>query len=127
MTKMLWIGLGGAVGSVLRYLVSGWGARFDSAPMLAGTLIVNVVGCLVIGVVAGGLGETSWMRDEHRLAVMVGLLGGFTTFSTYGLEAMTMVDAGHRWSAMSHVLAHNGLGLAMVWVGYRVGVRAFGV
>lgn len=127
MTKLLFIGLGGAVGSVLRYLISGWGSRFDTPPMLAGTLIVNVVGCFAIGIVVGGFGGTTWVREEHRLAVMVGLLGGFTTFSTYGLEAFTMIEAGHRWSALGHVLAHNGLGILMVWAGFRIGTRTFGV
>ena len=125
MAKLICIGLGGAVGSILRFLVTGWGSRFDTPPILAGTFLVNTAGCFVIGILAGGIGETTWVREEYRLAVMVGLLGGFTTFSTFALEGADLLHYGHRWGLVMHVLGHNVVGLVLVLAGMKVGEGMF--
>ena len=110
--------LGGAVGSVLRYLVSGWtqtGAGGSSFP--TGTLVVNVGGCFIIGVLAQ-LGEArGFLGPDARALLMVGLLGGFTTFSAFGNETMNALRDGAVGLALLNVAANLGLGLAAVWIG----------
>ncbi len=118
MSKLLLIGSGGFLGSVLRYLVSGWVQRLSgSAGFPYGTLAVNVVGCLVIGVL-------SWLADmrglftpEARVFAFVGLLGGFTTFSTFGNESLALFRDGENLSGLVYVGAHLLLGLGAVWAG----------
>ena len=118
MSKLFLIGSGGFLGSVARYLVSGWVQRLSgSAEFPYGTLAVNVLGCLVIGAL-------SWLADlrglfppEARLFVFVGLLGGFTTFSTFGNESMALLRDGENLRGFVYVSAHLILGLGAVWAG----------
>ncbi|MFQ5413919.1 MAG: fluoride efflux transporter CrcB [Phycisphaerae bacterium] len=119
MTKVLLIAVGGGVGSVLRYAVSGWAQRMTSSGFPSGTLAVNVLGCLVIGFLGAALAGPVLVREEYRVAVMVGCLGGFTTFSTYGLETVALASDGQAWRAVVNVLLQNALGLSAVWIGYR--------
>jgi len=91
-------------------------------------LSVNVTGCLVIGIV-GVLLHTGMPEHEHepmRLLVMVGLLGGFTTFSSFGYDTLKLIDAGHVGMALLNVAANNAAGLAAVWIGYRLTQRWVG-
>jgi len=120
---MVWVGvmLGGAVGSALRYAVSlSMGSKLGP-DFPYGTLTVNVLGCLLIGLL-GVLLTGPWeVRDEVRLAILVGGLGGFTTFSTFGADTLAMLDAG-RWSAAAtYVTVSNLAGLGAVWAGSRAG------
>jgi CrcB protein len=120
MSKLLWIAAAGAVGSVLRYLVAGWGQRLTSGVFPLGTLVVNASGCLLIGYVGAVFSGPALVRDEVRLAVMVGLFGGYTTFSAFGYETFGLL-AGRDWShAALNVALSNGIGLFCVWLGYRV-------
>jgi fluoride exporter len=118
MTRILLIGAGGFVGSILRYALSGLvqdAARDSFFPY--GTLAVNVLGCLAIGV----LGELAEARGafgvETRALLVVGLLGGFTTFSAFGNETMQLLRGAERVLAAANVLANVILGLAAVHVG----------
>lgn len=93
MLKLLLVGLGGFFGSVLRYLVSGWVQGF--APGLTfpwGTLSVNLAGCFLLGIAAGWMEVRGMLAPETRLLVVVGFLGGFTTFSTFGLECFGLLQ-----------------------------------
>ena len=94
MTKWLLIAAGGAFGSVLRYAVQGWVQRAANGSFPVGTLTVNVLGCMFVGFLAALLTGPVLIREEYRLGLTVGILGGFTTFSTFGLE--TFVLTGHR-------------------------------
>jgi CrcB protein len=125
MQKLLSIAIGGAAGSVLRYLVSSWGQRAQGG-FPAGTLLVNVLGSLSIGVLAVAFAAPQSVRVELRLLLIVGLLGGFTTFSTFALETFRMAEEGARGRALSNVLLSNALCLLAVWIGYRVAQRYFG-
>ena len=120
MTKLLWVALGGAGGSVLRYLAAGLVQRWAGGAFPAGTLLVNVVGCFVIGCLASPLQEGGLVSPEVRLLVMVGLLGGFTTFSTYGLETLQLLRDGEWLLGMGNVLLSNVVGLAACWLGLRL-------
>ena len=120
MLKLLFIAGGGAVGSVLRYLAAGWGQRLIPGVFPLGTLLVNVSGCLLIGYIASLLAGPALVRDEYRLAILVGFLGGFTTFSTFGYETWALVTDREWGLAAANVLLSNVLGLAALWLGHRL-------
>jgi CrcB protein len=127
MMKWLVIAAGGALGSILRYAMQGWVQRWAGATFPAGTLAVNVLGCLAIGFLAAALSGPVIMREEYRMGLTVGILGGFTTFSTFGLETFNLANDGQfRW-ALANVVLSCGLGFAAVWLGYRAAERWFGV
>jgi CrcB protein len=127
MKEFLLVGSGGFVGATLRYLVSLLALRLapvthspsaSQAGLLAGTLAVNVLGCLAIGVLAGLSEHHGLLTPAGRLFLIVGLLGGFTTFSAFGLESFHLVRATQLLTALAHAAAHLGLGFAAVAVGY---------
>ena len=122
MTRYLLIACGGAAGSVLRYLVAGWGQRLTAGVFPVGTLLVNVTGCLLIGYVGTLLAGPAIVREEYRLALLVGFLGGFTTFSTFGYENWALMSDREWGLAGANVLLSNVLGLAAVWLGNRLAV-----
>lgn len=119
MLKILLVGLGGFLGSIGRYLVSGWVQnRFPFSGFPWGTLAVNLVGCWILGLLAGLAEARGVFSSETRLFLMVGLLGGFTTFSTFGLESYTLLAdatygrlAGNLLGSVVGGLAAVGLGL----------------
>jgi len=127
MTKLLFIAAGGAVGAVFRYLLSGWCQRVTDTTFPIGTLVVNVLGCLLIGVLTAAFTGPYFIRDEFRAAVLVGLLGGLTTFSTFGWETMALVNDGLLRRAILNIFVTNAVALFAVWLGYRAGQRLLGV
>lgn len=122
----MYIAVGGAFGAVLRYLVAGAAQRLGGATFPVGTLVVNVLGCLVIGLLGGMLAGPVLMRDAYRTFLQIGLLGAFTTFSTYGIETFALVNEGSWGLALLNVVASNVCGFGAVWVGYRVAEAWFG-
>jgi len=116
--KLLIIGLGGFIGAVLRYLVSSvTQAASGSAIFPYGTMCVNLTGCFVIGVFSL-LAETRGMLTaETRLFLFIGLLGSFTTFSTFGHETFNLIREGRPVLAGMNASAHLILGLLCVWLG----------
>jgi CrcB protein len=125
--KLLMIVAGGGAGAVCRYVVSGWGQRLGPETFPLGTLIVNVLGCLLIGLLAQALTGAYLVREEIRIGLLVGFLGGFTTFSTYGMDALGLVNEGQFRLAGLYVVLSNCVGLFAVWFGYRLGERFIGV
>lgn len=124
---MVWLAIaaGGALGSVARHgvnvLVHG---RWPLLRFPLATLIVNVLGCLVIGVLAGlVMSERITLRFYWREFLFVGVLGGFTTFSTFGLDTLTLARAHSTSAAMWNVAAQVVLGLLAVRLGMLIGVR----
>jgi CrcB protein len=85
-----------------------------------GTLAVNLLGCFAVGLLAAALSGPLPLREEYRLALTVGLLGGFTTFSAFGLETFYLASGGHTRLAVANVLLSVIIGLAAVWAGYRI-------
>jgi CrcB protein len=120
MRTLFWIACGGGAGALLRYLVSLGCQRLAGGVFPVGTLAVNVIGCLLIGFLGALLSGPLLVRDELRLGLLVGLLGGFTTFSSFGWETISLLNDGEWSRAAVNVVGSNVLGLAAVWIGYRV-------
>ena len=115
---LLAIALGGAAGAVLRYLLAEGIGRIERFPL--GTLVVNVSGALALGLAATLLLERVQVSEALRLGITVGLLGGYTTFSTIQLEVLQLLDAG-RWPlALLYALVTPAAGLAAVWIGQQL-------
>ena len=104
MRQLFLIFLAGGCGSLMRYSVAGWAQRLSGGTFPVGTLIVNTVGCAAIGFLAPLLTGPVLVREEHRVAVLVGLLGGFTTFSSFGWETVSLAEDGQRWLALANIL-----------------------
>jgi len=126
-TKLAWIALGGGCGAVARYALAGWSQRLSAGAFPVGTLAVNVLGCLVIGLLGAFFAGPQLVREEYRTALLVGFVGAFTTFSTFGWETLTLANAGEFRLALANVVLSNGFGLLAVWLGFRLGERWFGV
>ena len=126
MAKYALIALGGAFGSVVPYAMQDAFRRVCGETFPAGTLAVNVLGCLLIGVLAAAaLAGPLAMREDYRLGLMVGVLGGFTTFSAFGLETFSLATKGQTISAIAYIAASVILALLAVWLGYRATERWF--
>ena len=119
MKAILLVALGGALGSAARFKLSGWVLhqtvdwRFP-----AGTFAVNVLGCLAAGVLAGLAEKYDFFTVDARLLLFTGILGGFTTFSAFGLETMFLIRRGEWLVAGSNVVVSVVAGLAALWLGW---------
>lgn len=114
--RTLLVGAGGFLGAAARYLAGGLVYRWVEPAFPWATLLVNVTGCFAIGALAA-LGEERGLSPEARLFWMVGVLGGFTTFSTFGYETMALVREGSTAAAVLNVAGHVLAGLSAVWAG----------
>lgn len=119
MIQLLWVGLGGFVGAIGRYSVGVSMQRLDPVGQIPyGTLLVNVLGCLVIGALGGWLDARQIsIAPALRLFLFVGVLGGFTTFSAFAFETLSLTRSGATLPALLHVGAHLVLCLLAVGVG----------
>jgi CrcB protein len=116
--KLLLVGMGGFIGSVLRYLVSGYVQQLaQSVEFPYGTLVVNLTGCFIIGLLSQLADARGVFTAETRVFVFIGLLGGFTTFSTFGNETMNLLRDGENGFALVNISTHLALGLGAVWLG----------
>jgi len=128
MTRLLIVAAGGALGAVARYGVGVWAQRlFPAAQWPWATLTVNVVGGLLMGLLAGWLAFRGGAHSESlRLFAAVGVLGGFTTFSAFSLEAALMIERRQLAMAGGYVAASVVLSIAALFIGLMVARRAFG-
>jgi CrcB protein len=115
--NLLLVGLGGGLGSILRYLTSRGLMRYWPGDLPLGTLTVNVLGCLTIGLLSGLMISRQALTPEFRLFFMVGILGGFTTFSTFGYESVQLMLDGQFNLVFLNVILNVGLGLTACWLG----------
>lgn len=122
MQALLIVALGGALGSVLRYKVGALVMQqAATAHFPYGTFTVNVAGCLIAGLLAG-LGEHfDFLTADVRLFLFTGFLGGFTTFSAFGVETISLVERGEVALAATYVLLSVACGLAALWVALKIG------
>jgi CrcB protein len=118
MPKTILIGIAGFIGTLLRYWLAGFVTRQSGETFPWGTLVVNIVGCLLAGAVFHLAEERSLFDPTLRTVILIGLLGGFTTFSSFGLQTFTLVRDGAIGLATLNLVVSNVLGLFMVWAGY---------
>lgn len=115
------VALGGAVGSVSRYLLGTWiQSASRSVDFPYGTLTVNLLGCFVIGFLSQLAETRGAFTPETRALVFIGVLGGFTTFSSFGNDTLNLFRDGETVNALVNVGANVVLGLALVWLGRTV-------
>jgi CrcB protein len=116
------VGIGGAIGSLARHALNELvRQRVLSSGFPLGIFIVNVLGSMLIGGVAGLIASGRWpLSPEARTFVIVGLLGGFTTFSSFSLDTLVLWRSGHAAQAAWNVVGQVGLSLLGVWAGYRL-------
>ena len=117
MTKIILLLTGGAIGTLARYGLSGLTHKYFEGTFPLGTLMVNLAGSLIIGLI-WGLWESNNIPTGMRTFIFIGILGGFTTFSSYALETITMFRDGEMKMAIINILASNILGLLLVFLGF---------
>jgi fluoride exporter len=122
LVTVLLVAVGGGVGSVARFVITGWvqGRAHSGFPW--GTYVVNATGSLLIGVVFG-LVDGAGLGGEAALFLTVGLLGGYTTFSTFSFENLRVLQYGSVPSFLHNAAGQVVIGLALAWCGYWLGVR----
>jgi CrcB protein len=126
MTNLILVAIGGALGSMARHGVGIAIGRVSPARVTPyATMTVNLAGCLVIGLLAGLVAsDRLTMTPALRAFVFVGMLGGFTTFSSFGLDTFTLAHGGRTGAAAVNVAVQVAAGCALVAAGYAAGVRA---
>lgn len=122
---MIWllVGIGGAIGSVARHALNHLiHQRTLTSPFPLATFVINVVGSMITGIIAGVLASERWhWPNDTKVLVIVGILGGFTTFSSFSLDTLALLREGHHEQALLNVAGQVLLSLAAVWAGYRLG------
>ena len=116
--NILLVGIGGALGSISRYLLGTWvQSQSKSIDFPFGTLTVNLMGCFVIGFLAELAEVRGAFTPESRALLFIGFLGGFTTFSSFGNDTLNLFRDGETFNALANVGANVLFGLALVWLG----------
>jgi CrcB protein len=113
----LLVAVAGGIGTLARYALGGWLARTTGASFPWETLAINVAGSLAIGGLAGALDRGALLSPPLRMSLMAGILGGFTTFSSFALETLRLAGDGQWRSAGLYVALSNAGGLAAAWIG----------
>ena len=115
---MLLVGIGGFLGSIGRFLLSGLGHRLTPYVGIPfGTFLVNIVGCLLIGFLNGLADSRQLFGADTRVFLIIGVLGGFTTYSTFGHETLALLRDAEVLKAVASVTMHVVAGLGAVWFG----------
>ncbi len=117
MLKLFYCALGGAIGSILRYSISSWVGRLVSSGFPWGTLTINLSGSFIIGLL-WGIFEMVSVSANARIFILMGILGAFTTFSTFALENLQLLRSGETGMAILNIVLSNVIGLALVFLGY---------
>lgn len=116
----LFVGLGGFLGSIARYAVSLSISKSIPQHLIVGTLIANVVGCLIIGWIYGVSEKQNWMTEQMRIFLTLGFCGGFTTFSTFAFENLSLLQNSNYIGFFLYTSASFTLGLLAVWAGMMI-------
>ena len=115
------IGLGGAIGAVARYLLGGAVQRLTPGLFPYGTFVVNVVGCLLFGLIIGLAEPRVTLGPTSRAFLLIGILGGFTTFSSFTFESLELLRNGQVIQAAANVTGHVVVGFGALWAGFIAG------
>ena len=119
--KMLLVAVGGAVGSMARYQIGSMVlARTETWAFPLGTFVVNVLGCLIAGILIGVAEYRNFLTLEMRLLIFTGFLGGFTTFSAFGVETVALIERGQYTVAASYVLSSVIVGLGALLAAVKI-------
>jgi len=113
----LLVGIGGAAGSMLRYGIGAALSRYVTNPFPIGTFSINVIGSLIIGILFGLVARNQWLQEGGMLLLASGFCGGFTTFSTFALENVTMLQKGQSMIAFLYLGASVIVGLLLCRMG----------
>lgn len=120
MVKLLLVGFAGFIGTIGRYWLSGIVAQRYGETFPLGTLAVNLLGCFLVGLLFFLMQERYLVNQNVRTIILIGLLGGFTTFSSLGLQTFTLLQDNEIALAALNMVASNVLGLLLVWAGYNL-------
>ena len=124
LTDVLLVGAGGFFGASLRFIISGLVQRLDPMGTFPyGTMSVNVLGCFLIGILVGLADSRNVLGPSARLFVILGVLGGFTTFSSFAFETLALARDGETVRAGANVVGSVVACLVSVWIGYGIGGR----
>ena len=118
MKQILAVGLGGFLGSVARFGLGKWILSISKLGFPFHTLIINIIGCLLIGILTPQILKLDSDQFPVSEFILVGMLGGFTTFSTFGYECVHLLKQNESTSAVLYVLLSVGLGITAVWLGW---------
>lgn len=121
MLEVLLVAIGGSIGAVSRYLVSNWAARKFGTTLPYGTLLVNVVGCFIIGAFMTLATEKFVISPYWRLLITVGLVGGLTTFSSFSYETFKLLEVGSWNLGLANIFLNLFLGFGATWLGIILG------
>lgn len=116
--NLLLIASGGALGSVLRHLLSVLVLRASGSLFPSGTFVVNLVGCIAFGVIIGAAQQRFVLTPDVRAFLLIGLLGGFTTFSSYAYESFALMQDGQFLTGGINIVGQVVAGLVGLWAGY---------
>jgi fluoride exporter len=116
--NLLLVAIGGALGSLARYALSSAALRVSGSLFPLGTFAVNLLGCIAFGVIAGVTEQRTPLAPATRLFLFVGVLGGFTTFSSYAFESFALLRDGEFLAAGVNIVGQVVTGLIGLWVGY---------
>jgi CrcB protein len=119
MKALVLVAVGGALGSMARFKMSGWVLHHAANWRFPiGTFVVNVLGCLLAGLLAAASARHHFFSADTRLFIFTGILGGFTTFSAFGLETVLLIKRGEWPIAAANVLLSVACGLLALWLGF---------
>ncbi len=117
---LLIVGLGGGIGSVFRYLTSVWTQKLAQSAFPWATFIVNVLGCLIIGILVGFFTKQQIENSDLKLLFVTGFCGGFTTFSAFALENIKLFQTENSLLALLYIALSVILGVFAVWTGMMI-------
>lgn len=115
------VGVGGAIGSILRYLTSIVVNKHFTPTFPLATFCVNMLGCFIIGVLVGIMDKQAWAGDNFKYFFITGFCGGYTTFSAFANENINLINSNHSIMAFAYIAASVVAGLFAVWIGMLLG------
>ncbi len=115
--ELLFVGLGGGLGSMLRYLTTLCTNKYFQTSFPLATFLVNIVGCFLAGILIGLFGKYIWLNHELKLLLIVGFCGGYTTFSAFSVESLNLFESGNYLILGLYIIASILVSLFAVWLG----------
>lgn len=117
MKEVIMVGIGGAAGSILRYLSTQLVQKYYNGHFPLATFTINVLGCLLIGVLIGYFSKTQLLQNDWKLLLITGFCGGYTTFSAFASENLNLINNNQIGLAIFYIALSVFLGIGAVWIG----------